>query len=157
MGYLICDAAGAPASAEVVRAVELGLDNCDFVYDYDMRALLNAIGLKIVYDPRHQLRPFERGSFDWTTRHIYLDDNGLQVSLVHEVGHLLDSEAGCPCMSRSRFTSPWERSCSSHIGSGIKPTASGVLLWNASFESLKRSNAIRTFSNRCSGRPRFMN
>lgn len=64
-----------------------------------MRAITAAVDLKILYDPLNRSQAMPRGAegfggYSWLERVVLLGNQGLRTSLIHELAHLLDVEAG---------------------------------------------------------------
>lgn len=64
-----------------------------------IRAITTAIDLKILYDPFNRSQAMPRGAegfggYSWLERVVLLGNQGLHTSLIHELAHLLDVEAG---------------------------------------------------------------
>lgn len=96
---------GRQAPLEVSAKIEEGLDNFDSLFKCDIRSIINSIDAKIYYDPNSR-KTKERGSYDWIHRKFYLSTVGVSQSVIHELSHMLDAEAGDSLAESLHFGSP---------------------------------------------------
>jgi hypothetical protein len=97
-GYTLYTADGSPAPLAVSEAVEQSMQAAEQFYG-GIRAITAAVNLKILYDPLNRSQAMPRGAegfggYSWLERVVLLGEQGLRTSLIHELAHLLDVEAG---------------------------------------------------------------
>jgi hypothetical protein len=97
-GYALYTADGSAAPQAVSEAVEQSMQAAEQFYG-GMRAITTAVNLKILYDPLNRSQAMPRGAegfggYSWLERVVLLGNQGLHTSLIHELAHLLDVEAG---------------------------------------------------------------
>lgn len=97
-GYTLYTADGSPAPQAVSEAVEQSMQAAEQFYG-GIRAITAAVNLKILYDPLNRSQAMPRGAegfggYSWLERVVLLGEHGLHTSLIHELAHLLDVEAG---------------------------------------------------------------
>jgi hypothetical protein len=105
-----------PVEDRIFDACDQVLDIFRFAGIADIEEIFDAIGLRIVYDPENEsgyVKAEGRGAYLWSSHAVYTGDAGINVSLMHEFLHALDTEAAptpeqfLPVFSKRKAFVPW--------------------------------------------------